>query len=200
MSSEADAIIGLYQRHAQAWARDRGDQLFEQAWLDRFRGPLPPGATLLDIGCGSGDPIARYFIERGYALAGVDASPAMIAICESKFPDRAWRVADMRRLSLSETFAGILAWDSFFHLQPDDQRGMFPIFRNLAAPGARLMFTSGPGHGEAIGKFHNEPLYHASLDSAEYRALLDANGFEVVAHVVEDPDCGGHTIWLAQAR
>ena len=23
-------------------------------------------------------------------------------------------------------------------------------------------------------------------------------GFDVVSHVVEDPDCGGHTIWLAQ--
>jgi hypothetical protein len=38
------------------------------------------------------------------------------------------------------------------------------------------------------------PLYHASLDPAEYRSLLDRNGFDVVSHVVEDPDCGGHTI------
>ena len=62
------------------------------------------------------------------------------------------------------------------------------------------MFTSGPAHGEAIGSYKGEPLYHASLDAAEYRALLNANGFEVVAHVVEDPDCGGHTVWLAQAH
>jgi hypothetical protein len=32
----------------------------------------------------------------------------------------------------------------------------------------------------------------------EYRALLNANGFEVMAHMVEDPHCGNHTIWLAQ--
>ena len=60
------------------------------------------------------------------------------------------------------------------------------------------MFTSGPAHGEAIGSYRGEPLYHASLDAAEYRALFSANGFDVVAHVVEDPDCGGHTVWLAQ--
>lgn len=75
---------------------------------------------------------------------------------------------------------------------------MFPLFREHAADGAALLFTSGPGHGEAIGSFEGEPLYHASLDPSEYRALLAANGFAVIAHVAEDPDCGGHTIWLAQ--
>ena len=74
---------------------------------------------------------------------------------------------------------------------------MFPVFRAHAAPCAMLIFTSGPVYGKAIG-FEGEPLYHASLDSAEYRALLDENGFAVVAHTVEDWTCGRHTIWLAQ--
>jgi SAM-dependent methyltransferase len=198
MSSEA--IMGLYQRHAQAWAKDRGARLIEQAWLDRFRSPLAPGAALLDIGCGSGDPIARYFIEQGYAVTGIDSSSAMIAICEGKFPDRNWRIADMRTLSLSATFEGIVAWDSFFHLSPEDQRRMFSIFRAHAAPGGRLMFTSGPRFGQAIGTYQGEPLYHSSLDSAEYGALLDAHGFDVIAHIVEDPHCGGRTVWLADRR
>jgi hypothetical protein len=115
-----------------------------------------------------------------------------------RFPKQEWIVADMRKLALPRKFSGMLAWDSFFHLSPDDQRSMFPVFRAHAAPNAALMFTSGPAHGEAIGNFAGEPLYHASLDPAEYRSLLDRNGFRVVSHVVEDPDCGGHTIWLAQ--
>ena len=104
----------------------------------------------------------------------------------------------MRKLALPRKFSGILAWDSFFHLCHDDQRNMFPVFRAHALPQAALMFTSGPAHGEAIGSLAGEPLYHASLDAAEHRSLLDGNGFRVVSHIVEDPDCGGHTIWLAQ--
>jgi len=77
---------------------------------------------------------------------------------------------------------------------------MFPIFRAHAAPHAALMFTSGPSHGEAIGNYRGEPLYHASLAEDEYVALLDCSGFEVISHVAEDPDCGGHTVWLARAR
>ena len=75
---------------------------------------------------------------------------------------------------------------------------MFPIFRKHAAPEAALMFTSGPSHGEAIGSFQGEALYHASLAPEEYERLLAANGFDVVDHVAEDQSCGGHTVWLAR--
>jgi hypothetical protein len=37
-----------------------------------------------------------------------------------------------------------------------------------------------------------------SDDAAEYRALLGAHGFLVVAHEVEDSGCGGRTVWLAR--
>jgi hypothetical protein len=107
-------------------------------------------------------------------------------------------VGDMRALSLDRTFDGLIAWDSFFHLSRADQRRMFPVFRAHAAPGAALMFTSGPANGEAIGSYRGEPLYHASLDEAEYRSLLAANGFDVGDFVARDLDCGGHTVWLAR--
>ena len=95
-------------------------------------------------------------------------------------------------------FAGLIAWDSFFHLSPNDQRLMFPVFRAHAAPGAALLFTSGPRHGEAIGDFHGDPLYHGSLAPDEYRSLLAANDFTVVTEKMEDPECDGHSVWLAR--
>lgn len=200
MTHDADRIIGLYQHHASTFDRDRNRTLFEKEWLDRFRALIPDGGALLDLGCGVGEPIARYLIEAGYSLTGVDSAPSMIAMCRERFPAQTWRVADMRELALARTFDGIIAWDSFFHLTPDDQRQIFPVFAAHAAPRAALMFTSGPAHGEAIGAYQGEALYHASLDPAEYRALLTESGFTVEAHAVEDPDCGGHTIWLARRR
>ncbi len=77
---------------------------------------------------------------------------------------------------------------------------MFPIFRMHAAPHAALMFTSGPSHSETIGAYRGEPLYHASLDEAEYQSLLDQNGFTLVSHVADDPHCDRHTVWLARLR
>jgi SAM-dependent methyltransferase len=198
VNSEAERVIGLYQRHAGNFDRARGRDLFEKPWLDRFLALLQPRASILDIGCGSAEPIARYFIEKGFHVTGVDSSPALIDICQSRFPEQHWIVSDMRMLSLNRRFDGILAWDSFFHLCPEDQRWMFPIFKAHAASNAALMFTSGPSHGEAIGTYQGEALYHGSLDKTEYRTLLNENGFTVLSHVVADPTCGLHTIWLAQ--
>ncbi len=155
---------------------------------------------MLDIGCGSGEPIARYVVNRGHPVTGVDGSPEMIALFRANLPDEIAEVADMRMLKLDRRYGGLIAWNSLFHLTPDDQRMMFPIFRDHAEPGTPLLFTSGPAFGEVIGTLEGEPLYHASLDPDEYRLLLDRNGFDVVAHVAEDPDCGGHTIWLARQR
>lgn len=198
MLSAADEIIGIYERHARDYEKDRGRSLFEKSWLDRFAALLPPGGTILDIGCGFAEPIAAYFIARGFSVIGVDSSPSMIAACRSQFPDNEWRTGDMRTLELREAFDGVIAWDSFFHLTPDDQRRMFAVFGKHAAADAALMFTSGPSHGEAVGEYHGNPLYHASLDPAEYRTLLTDEGFRVVAHIAEDADCNGHTVWLAQ--
>lgn len=194
----SDTIIALYDRHAQAYDRQRGRSLFEKSWLDAFVALLPPGGDVLDIGCGMGEPIARHLIARGFTVTGIDSSPSLIAMARERFPQQTWMTADMRALSLGRVFDGLIAWDSFFHLTPDDQRAMFPVFRDHAAPRAALMFTSGPARGEAIGEFEGEPLYHASLDPDEYRALLMAHGFRVVSHVADDPTCNGHTVWLAR--
>lgn len=196
-SSHARRIADLYERHARDYDRDRGRSLQERAWLDRFLDGVPPGGTVLDLGCGMGEPIAAYVLGTGRAVIGVDSSPSLIALCGDRFPQAEWMVADMRTLALGKRFDGLLAWDSFFHLTPNDQRAMFDVFARHAAHGARLMFTSGPSEGESIGSYHDEPLYHGSLDPLEYRSLLAAQGFTVDAFVPNDPACGGHTIWLA---
>jgi trans-aconitate methyltransferase len=193
-------IIDLYNRGAEEWDSARQGNCIERAWLERFRALLPSHGVVLDLGCGGGDPIAGYFLQHGYHVCGVDSSAPLIALCQQRYPQGEWHLADMRTVALGKTFTGILAWDSFFHLTRRAQRKMFPLFRQHAQPGAALMFTSGPDNGEALGEFLGQTLYHASLANDEYRQLLSENGFTVVNQVTEDPQCGGRTVWLAQLR
>ncbi|WP_166204696.1 methyltransferase domain-containing protein [Bradyrhizobium septentrionale] len=198
----ADRIIDHYEHHAAAWDADRrAADWNDKPWHDRFIKALPAAADVLDLGCGSGVPVARHMAEHGLRVTGVDASPTFIALCRERLPEHEFVVGDMRSLRLARRFDGVLAWDSFFHLTPDDQRGMFDVFARHAGPSAVLMFNSGPHHGESIGEYRGDPLYHASLEPDEYMALLDGIGFDVIAHVVEDwVAAGGRTVWLAQRR
>jgi SAM-dependent methyltransferase len=198
--AEDGNIIALYERHALAFDELRGKNLFEKPWLDRFTSLLPADGTVLDLGCGSGEPIAADLASRGFRMTGVDSSQTMIDLCRQRLPEHQWIVRDMRKLPPGRTFNGIIAWHSFFHLNPADQRRMFPIFSHLAAPGAALMFTAGHFEGVAMGEFGGEALYHASLSRQEYMDLLASNGFHAVAQVDQDPGCGGATVWLAQRR
>jgi len=170
----------------------------DKVWHDRFTGRLAKGATVLDLGCGPGQPVAQHMVEHGLRVTGVDSSPMMIAFCCDRLPDQEWIVADMRQLALGRRFDGILSWDSFFHLDHDDQRRMFAIFADHACVGTVLMFNTGPQHGEGVGEFRGDPLYHASLAPAEYQALMARFGFRVLQHAINDAEAGGRTVWLCQ--
>ena len=197
----ADRIIDHYERHARQWDADRRNAGWnDKSWHDRFIAALSEGATVLDLGCGSGSPVALNMVACGLQVTGVDASPTLISLCRDRLPEEEWIVADMRSLTLNRQFDGVLAWDSFFHLSPDDQRRMFDVFAAHATSSAVLMFNTGPAYGEAVGQYQGDPLYHASLDAAEYEALLGRVGFDVASHVIEDKEAGGRTAWLTRRR
>ena len=92
MGSDAERVVGLYARHAAAWvrARLREATLYERPWLERFVAAMPSReadeakAAVLDLGCGAGEPIARYLADRGYAVLGEDSSAAMVAMLRER--------------------------------------------------------------------------------------------------------------------
>ncbi len=194
------SLAELYARHARRFDRARVRSLMERPYLEMAATLAPAPGRVLDLGCGSGEPLARYFVEHGYHVTGIDTVREMLEMCRARFPGMTWQQADMRHLDLPQPFEIVIAWDSFFHLGRDDQRQMFATFRRHTAPGGVLVFTSGPAEGEVMGDLFGDALYHASLDTPEYARLLDRHGYDVVIHRVEDPDCGGHTVWIAQRR
>ncbi len=189
-----------YDKISTWFDEHRSRELFEKPYLDLAITYLKPDSKILDLGCGMGEPIAKYFIDKGYQLTGIDGSIKLIDLAKSRFPKGEFMVGDMREVHLNERFDLILAWHSFFHLSKEDQREMFKIFAEHIAPGGILMFTSGPSEGEVWSDNGGEMLYHASLDQEEYKKLLKEYGFEIIKYTIEDKDCGGATVWVARSQ
>ncbi|MCT4683447.1 MAG: class I SAM-dependent methyltransferase [Roseicyclus sp.] len=195
-----DDILPAYEREAARWARDRNRDLWEAPALAATVAGRSPGLAVLDLGCGAGQPIAEWYVARGDRVTGVDGAAAMLAEFAARLPRAEAIHADMRGLRLGRRFDVILAFNSLFHLSPGDQRAMFPVLAAHAAPGARLLFTSGPATGEAIGRVGDSPVYHASLAPEDYRGLLTETGFSPLWFRPEDPEFRGHSVWLAERR
>src|SRR5262245_20087880 len=145
MNDLAERSVGHYERHALSRDADRRAAGWnDKVWIDRFISLLAANAAVLDLGCGGGQPVAAAMTAHGFRVTGVDSSPTLLSLCRSRMPDQQWVLADMRTLALGRQFDGVMAWDSFFHLKPEDQRAMFSIFQAHAAPGGLLMFNAGP--------------------------------------------------------
>jgi cyclopropane fatty-acyl-phospholipid synthase-like methyltransferase len=199
----SETVIDLYRSHAAQWdAARRRSGWNDRLWHEAFVGELGRGSRVLDLGCGGSEPVARFLVDHGMRVTGVDSSPEMIALARERLPEQEWIVADMRSLTLDRQFDGILAWDSYFHLAHEAQRAMFAVFSAHAGGDTVLMFNTGPEHGEAASTFtfEGEQLYHASLGPDEYRALLDRSGFEVIHFAANDAQSGGRTAWLCRRK
>src|SRR3954451_16608745 len=99
------------------------------------------GRTLLDVACGTGKSFLPY-LERGYAVVGCDASPAMLARAADKTGGRVpLHVADMRALPELGSFALVTLLDDAVNYLHDAEQltaTFAGVARNLATDGIVL--------------------------------------------------------------
>jgi 2-polyprenyl-3-methyl-5-hydroxy-6-metoxy-1,4-benzoquinol methylase len=193
-----DKVYEAYEEIVNWFDDARTKTLMESEYLNLIVNSVPAGGSILDLGCGTGEPIAKFFIAKGFKVTGVDGSQKMIELCKKRFPSERWIISDMRDINLNQRFDVVLAWHSFFHLDPDGQRKMFRLFDAHIKRGGILAFTSGVKEDEGWSDNGGQQLYHASLSTNEYEKLLNKNSFKVLLHKVHDPECGEATVWVAQ--
>jgi len=194
-----EKVYEAYNEIADWFDSHRNKELvLEKTYLDFIQEHMLENGTILDVGCGTGEPIAKFFIEHGYKVTGVDASIKMIEVCRQRFPAQRWIVSDMRTLKLQEKFNLVIAWHSLFHLPHADQKNVLKLLASYVEKGGLFVFTSGSEYSEEWGKNGGYDLYHASLSIEEYKKILAENNFKILLHKIDDPDCGEATVWIAE--
>jgi SAM-dependent methyltransferase len=156
----------------------------------RWAASLAPGSSVLDLGCGSGEPIARAFADAGHEVAGIDASPTMISAFRERFPEAAAACEPVESSAFfGRTFDAVVAWGLLFLLPEDAQRRFFARVATALRPGGKLYFTAPLERGDwpdlSTGRISR------SLGGEVYRELLRSSGFEVLAE--EDDDGRNHS-------
>jgi 2-polyprenyl-3-methyl-5-hydroxy-6-metoxy-1,4-benzoquinol methylase len=141
---------------------------------------LASGATILDLGCGTGIPISLTLVERGFNVYGVDASGSMIAEYRANFPAAPVQCAAVEDSDFfSRTFDGVVAWGLFFLLGAEAQRELIAKIAAASPRGGRLLFTA-PDQACSWQDAMTERT-SISLGHEGYRSALESEGMSLIA-------------------
>jgi SAM-dependent methyltransferase len=132
-----------YDAIASEFMRRRGKSSIGAGTVRRWAGALPRGATILDLGCGHGIPLAMALIEDGFNVYGIDASPTLVAAFRNRFP-RAHVICGAVEGSdfFARTFDGVLAIGLLFLLDVDTQRELIGKVAQALNADGRFLFTA----------------------------------------------------------
>ena len=143
-SRQADEFLSRYQaltenayRSCFTYSRNRLN-----VWLDRLLPKDGKGLRLLDLGCGTGNHIARYG-TRGFETAGVDGSEKMLEHARVANPSAILELADVEHIPFDEASFDFVLCVEVLRYLPDAAPCIREIARVLR-PGGTCLATATP--------------------------------------------------------
>lgn len=140
-SQDKQTEIAFFNAHAAADAYDVFTPATNERLIDAFVGltKVPPGSRVADLGCGSG-VFTDVLHRRGYRCTGIDISPKLITIAQTKFTDIEFAEGDVEHLPFPEnSFDGVLLSGLVHHL-PDPSCCAAEVYRILRPGGKFFAF------------------------------------------------------------
>jgi cyclopropane fatty-acyl-phospholipid synthase-like methyltransferase len=196
-----------YDLIAEQWHANKRDPVYAAhilSYVDQVLDKLPAGAKVLDLGCGTGEPVAKYVAERGFAVTGVDESSEMLKYACQTVPEAELIHADMITVELSETFDAAIAWDSMFHVGRKHHAAVYRKLGKALKAGGRVLLSVGgsePAESEGEGftsEMYGHTFYYSGFAPDVARRLIEESGFEIELWEVDDPTSRGHIAVIAR--
>lgn len=172
-----------YNAIAEDWDAARATlSRHEPAFLDRLLIDMPLAGKILDLGCGTGRPIAEFLLQRGFHVTGVDQAEGLLALARQRLPQGRWLQARMESFEPDETYDGAVIWDSLFHIPRAQHAPILEKIVDCLRPGAKLMLTvGGSAHPAFTDTMFGHTFFYDSLTPEQTVSVLTALG-AVIEH------------------
>ncbi len=194
-----------YDQVAHDYARLEKTEWPRMRWLKKVLDRLPPGSSVLDLGCGSGVP-ADVEIAKQHRVTGVDISQTQIDLARQNVPAGEFIHADLGSVELpTSSFDAAVSFYTLEHLPREEHETILRRIHEWLAPGGLLLISMEAGDYEGFfGQWLGVPMFMSCFDPETMRRLIDAAGFELVETAIEtqieqDHDVPYHWI-LARKR
>lgn len=162
-----DETLRFYARNAPTYAQHRTGPTGER--LAAFLSAMPPGARILELGCGNGLD-AAHMLEQGFDVDATDGTPELVAEASKRIGGRA-RIMRFEDLDAETAYDGVWACASLLHVPAVSLPDILGRIHRTLRPGGTFVasFKAGNSEGrDALGRYYNY------LDSEQLRAHLTA--------------------------
>lgn len=202
-------IKEAYNKIADIWNKER-EWYIEQSSIDAAIKHLQPSASILDVGCGSGKPIAEYLIKNGFDVYGLDFSEKLIKYAEQVIPKEKLFIADISDFTTDIKFDAIICWFTLFHLHANNHFHVLKKFHSLLKPNGILLITFAdtscePGDSDfkVVDKYtiesemYGEKFWHSGNPASVNSELVKKSSFEIITDRIDQP---GNQVILARHK
>ncbi|NHJ04890.1 MAG: class I SAM-dependent methyltransferase [Candidatus Heimdallarchaeota archaeon] len=141
---------------------------------------LPVKAKVLDVGSGSGEPVAKFLVEKGINVTGIDISKNMVELAQKNVPQATFIQMDMLTLNFEEnSFDGIICVYSLWHVPKKEHTQIYKAFHRILKPNGLLVINTGIRESEGMSDFFGEPMLWSNHDPKTTLKLVKEAGFTV---------------------
>ena len=141
-----EATLQFYRNNAEAYAKRTFTS--RQARLTAFLALLPPGASILELGCGAGGDTAEM-LARGFNVRPTDGSPEMAGVA-ARGLGRPVETLLFHELDDVEAYDGVWANACLLHVPRDQLASVLALIRRALKPGG--VFYASYKEGDADGR------------------------------------------------
>lgn len=167
-------------------------------YVEVFADKLPKNAHVLDIGCGSGVPNTKYLVQNGFELVGIDLSEKLINLAQKNVPRAKFSNVGVFEFETEQKFDGVIAWDSLFHLKPEEHKKAFAKIDSLLKPSGYLLFTHGGSEGEIRSEMYDNEFYYSSPGPEVIKDILAELNYKILEWDLDKEQGNGYLVVLAQ--
>ena len=168
-----------YDKIADIYTKDR--ETFDN-WseLQEFCSRLPANARVLDVGCGTGIPVAKYLIANGIEVVGIDLSKEMISVAGKNVPEAEFIQMNMTELGFRErSFDAVLSCYAIFHVPREKHAAIFRSFDSVLMPQGTMLISVGATEWEEVEDYYGVDMFWSHYEPAKSESLITDAGFKI---------------------
>ncbi len=199
---QTDVVRRGYDALSYHYRTDDADEGRYAPWLADLRARLRPGASVLDVGCGCGVPVARSLADAGYAVTGVDFSEVQIERARHLVPGATFLRADATDVHFpAASFDAVVCLYALIHMPLDAQPRLLRNIADWLRPGGWLLATT--GWTAWTGTAENwlggpAAMWWSQEDAIIYRGWLRAAGLRITLQDFVPEGDSGHALFWAR--